>query len=91
MANKPLLIFELQSRHAQYRRMIRTEKGYIGIASSSTQLGDSVALCKGSRVPLVLREEEDSTSWQLVGDVYVHGIMNGEAFVENRCEKMSMV
>jgi hypothetical protein len=71
--------------------MARMEKGYIGIASSLTQLRDSMVLCKGSRVPLVIRLEEGSRSWQLVGDAYDHRIMNGEAFDDRYCAKLSLI
>jgi hypothetical protein len=29
-----------------------------------------------------------STKWRLLGDAYIHGIMRGEAFNEEKCEHM---
>jgi hypothetical protein len=87
--HKPVLRFEMQGRYTLNRRLVKTEKGYIGIASCPTEIGDSVALCKGSKVPLIIRARKESTAWRLVGDAYVHGIMNGTAFEEHKCRKMS--
>lgn len=107
--NGALLKFELQRRHTLYRRLIRTERGYIGLAGNGARVGDSVVLCRGSKVPLVFRRVEAdaetetdagtggstggnaSAAWRLVGDVYVHGIMDGEMFDEGSCKSMTLV
>jgi hypothetical protein len=68
------------------RRLIRTRNGYIGMAGALTMKGDHIALVKGGRIPLVLRRM--GGKWAFVGDSYVHGIMQGEAFYEDRCEKV---
>ena len=68
------------------RRMMRTRKGYIGLAPGLANKGDRVALFKGSSVPLVIRQK--GMDWELIGDCYVHGIMRGEAFREEECETM---
>lgn len=91
IVNSSLLKFEMKGHYTLSRKLIKTSKGYIGLASGATQLGDSIALYKGSRVPLLIRGEKNSTSWRLVGDAYVHGIMNGEKFKEENCEKMSII
>lgn len=85
LSNKPLLKFELQARYTLNRRMVRTERGYFGLAAAETQEGDQIVLCKGSRVPLVMRRGGDAGEWRLVGDCYVHGIMDGEGFEEGSC------
>lgn len=97
--NRPLLKFELQKRNALYRRLIRTEHGYIGLAGNGAQVGDRVVLCRGSRVPLVLRPEAGPSStaaqgtvrYRLVADAYVHGIMQGEGFDESSCASLVLV
>ncbi|MCJ1379676.1 hypothetical protein MMC17_002778 [Xylographa soralifera] len=71
------------------RRICRTEKGYIGIVPRTAEKGDSVGLFKGGAVPLLLRSEDDK--WELVGDAYIHGIMNGEAFVEEKCKYINII
>lgn len=68
------------------RRMIRTRGGYIGLASALVEPGDGVFVVKGSKVPLLLRPSGED--WRLVGDSYVHGIMQGEAFEESLCRRL---
>jgi len=62
-------------------------------------------LCQGSKVPLVFRRvgaeaeaevdtstgREGSEKWRLVGDAYVHGIMEGETFDESSCKSIILV
>lgn len=71
------------------RRIVKTRKGYVGLAAGDTAVDDFVALVQGGQVPLVLRQVD--YYWQLVGDAYVHGIMNGETFEENKCEMIWIV
>lgn len=61
------------------RRRGRTERGFIGQFSHLVQVGDIVFLPLGSPVPFCIRPKPDGT-YMLLGDCYVHGIMNGEAF-----------
>jgi hypothetical protein len=75
--------FTLHCEQTGWRRAIRTQSGYIGLAVHCAEVGDQVALFKGSRMPLVVRQ--DSDDWRLIGDSYVHGIMHGEAWQEDHC------
>ncbi|PVH73536.1 HET-domain-containing protein [Cadophora sp. DSE1049] len=68
------------------RRMVRTEEGYLALVPAGTETGDRVFLLRGGRVPVVLRRRGER--WEVVGEAYVHGIMRGEAWDEERCEKM---
>ena len=67
------------------RRFVVTEKGYMGLAPHCAQVGDSIAVVLGAPVPYVLRPsdvkecESGKETMLLVGDAYVHGIMDGEA------------
>jgi len=65
------------------RRMIRTRDGYIGLAAPMVEHGDGVVLVKGGRMPLILRKTGRNLT--LIGDCYIHGIMQGEAFNERLC------
>ncbi|OCK79122.1 HET-domain-containing protein [Lepidopterella palustris CBS 459.81] len=58
---------------AHGRRMFITSKGYIGLGSFCIVPGDFVCVFKGADVPFVLGNRE-STSFELVGEAYVHGI-----------------
>ena len=75
----------------QDRRMMRSEMGYIGVVQKGTRNGDYVALCKGGKVPLIIRQRNDGPEWELVGDAYIHGMMQGEEWVEEDCEGMWFV
>ena len=82
--------FERYLTMAFGRRLARTEKGYLALVPAHAGVGDSIALCKGGKTPLVLKPSV-AGSWELVGDAYVHGIMNGEAFDEDKCEEIHIV
>ena len=68
------------------KRLLVTETGYIGMAPFEARKGDMVCLLLGCRVPVVLRKFGEG--YQLIGDVYVHGIMNGEALTQDNYDKL---
>jgi len=59
-------------------RMFRTPNNYLGMGPVSTQVGDEVWVLKGARTPFILRRKS-SKQYELIGEAYVHGIMDGEA------------
>lgn len=59
------------------RKMFVTDNGCLGLGPQAMSDGDIVCILSGSIVPLVLRPSRDK--YQLVGEVYIHGIMFGEA------------
>ncbi|KAK4460584.1 heterokaryon incompatibility protein-domain-containing protein [Cladorrhinum samala] len=71
------------------RRLARTEKGHLALVPQLAERGDRVALCRGGKLPLILRQRD--IGWELVGSAYVHGIMRGEAWEEGRCERLVIV
>ena len=71
------------------RKLVRTKKGYIGLASDAVRVNDSVVLCEGGKLPLVVRE--DGQVQRLVSDCYIHGIVHGEAFEEGKCGRMLFI
>lgn len=82
------------STSALGRDIVVTVKGYLGLAPKGCQSGDKVAVMAGGAVPIILRkvaveEREDQSlslevaadaSYEVIGDAYVHGIMDGQAF-----------
>ncbi|KAL9111612.1 MAG: hypothetical protein Q9187_007894 [Circinaria calcarea] len=60
------------------RRFSITEKGFMGLVPNCAEVGDRIFIPVGSKVPLVLRAKNDNT-FLLVGETYIHGIMDGEA------------
>lgn len=64
------------------QRFFITEKGLIGLGSVETNIGDTVSVLCGGRVPFILRPTQQGTRqgrYIFIGHAYVHGIMDGEA------------
>jgi hypothetical protein len=53
----------------------------LGISAQSLDTEDVVWVLAGASVPVVLRRRPKVGDWEVVGEAYVHGIMNGEAAV----------
>ena len=66
---------------SRYRRFGVTQSaGYYVMGPDAMDDGDAVVVLHGGRTPFVLRRRRDGgDGWTLVGECYVHGIMNGEA------------
>lgn len=65
------------SRRTAERVFCMTEEGYCGLLPPRSSVGDYVAVVRGGRVPLVLRGVPGEP-FKLLGEAYVHGLMNGE-------------
>jgi len=59
------------------RRLMVTSEGIVGMAPCRAREGDTLAIVFGCNIPLVLREV-DQNSYQMIGEGYAHGFMNGE-------------
>ena len=80
------------NRVLRLRCLVRTQKGYLGLVPDSSRVGDSVCLLQGASIPFILRlvdpKEEEGTGenleskerWKVVGESYVHGVMQGEVW-----------
>lgn len=68
------------------RKFAVLEDGRIGLVPECSKVGDEVAVLMGVAVPFVLRPIGDSNTWQVVGDCYVHGIMDAEILKEKKKE-----
>jgi len=60
-------------------RMARTSRGFIGTVPRGAKVGDRIVVLYGGQTPFVLRRDEERDMYRLVGDCYVHGLMQGEA------------
>ena len=58
------------------RRFFTTLSGYMGIGPPGMRPGDSICVFLGGSVPWIVRQE--GCDYTLVGECYVHGIMDGE-------------
>ena len=72
-------LFMSNSNFAMWRRTYRTSKGYLGLGPETLQDGDLIFIIAGSPVPFVLRKTAVQGRYRLVGETYVHGIMQGQA------------
>ncbi|KAK0507070.1 hypothetical protein JMJ35_010528 [Cladonia borealis] len=66
---------------APNRKFFTTTKDLIGLGPRSMCKGDIICIMSGGRVPYVLREERDHH--RLIGEAYVHGLMEGQAVDAN--------
>jgi hypothetical protein len=71
------------------RKLMRTSKGYLGLAPADTKEGDIIAILKGRCMPFVMRSR--GGPWELIGPCYLHGVMHGEAFDEDSCSEVRIV
>lgn len=62
---------------SENRCFFSTTSGHVGIGPKVILPGDIVAIIYGSRMPFVLRQSGEY--YRMLGDSYVHGIMDGEA------------
>ncbi|GKT45410.1 heterokaryon incompatibility protein 6, OR allele [Colletotrichum spaethianum] len=81
--------FALYCECAIERRLGWCENGWLALLPEATCKGDKIVLAEGGRVPLVLRPNGDGYN-TFVGEAYVHGIMNGEAFDQSQCHDIKI-
>lgn len=62
---------------SQDRCFLTSSGGYMGIAPNGTKEGGATCILIRGDVPVILRQ--DGESFTLVGECYVHGVMEGEA------------
>jgi hypothetical protein len=73
------------------RRLFKTQSGRLGIGPEDCRVGDPVAIFNGSRTPFVLHPatrtastDPDRFFCELIGDCYVHNVMDGSAMRTRR-------
>ena len=60
------------------RRFCVTEKGYFGLLPPGSRIGDRVCVVLGGQTPFLLRQHPLNPTWELIGECYIHGMMDGE-------------
>lgn len=73
------------------RRLFKTElRQFLGLAPKAAQPGDLICILFGCSVPVVLRsvvvQETGGEYYKFIGECYVHGLMEAEAFDIQRQE-----
>ena len=72
------------------RRLIKTHRGQLGLSPEKTKKRDLICILYGCSVPVVLRKhhaDEPEEFFEFIGECYVHGLMDGEAFTIQQNEK----
>ena len=74
----------------QARVIFTTQRGLIGIGPPYIQSGDLICIIIGAQTPFLVRNIESATEqapmYEVVGDCYVHGLMDGEGLGMGREE-----
>ncbi|KAI4284671.1 MAG: hypothetical protein L6R38_001249 [Xanthoria sp. 2 TBL-2021] len=68
-----------------HRRIFTTKTGLLGLGPKLMgQDGDLITLFKGGALPLIVRpkghNDDGTEEYELIGDCYIHGIMEGELY-----------
>jgi len=69
------IILSLKS-NLVYQKLFHTSKGWIGIGPATATAGDEVWVFYGGKMPFIMRS---GSTYEMIGEAYVHGIMHGEA------------
>ena len=76
-------LYSLAVMDAAYgRRVIVSQHGYIGLCPYSTRRSDCIVAFNGGKTAYILREtyRNGTMNFTYVGEAYIHGFMDGEAF-----------
>lgn len=68
-------------RTFRIKRNMHIVETMVGLIPQHAKVGDQICILYGCSVPVVLRKlptSTDKSDWQLIGEAYVHGIMDGE-------------
>ncbi|KAF2118915.1 heterokaryon incompatibility protein-domain-containing protein [Lophiotrema nucula] len=70
------------------RRLARTKRDkFLSLVPSKTVEKDLICIVAGISVPVILRQRTSGPGYEFIGEAYVHGMMDGEAFeVKRRLE-----
>jgi hypothetical protein len=68
------------------RQLVVSDAGHVCLAPTGVRRGDEICVLYGGRAPFVLRQAErdpdgygDRLLYRIVGEAYVHGVMEGQA------------
>jgi hypothetical protein len=71
------------ARICRSRYFLITEREYLGLGPMTLEVGDIVCVLLGGNLPFILRRQGND-EYRLVGESYVHGLMDGEAIQARR-------
>lgn len=77
---------------ASGRRFCITNKGYMGMVPPLCKPTDVVCIILGALTPYIIRRSSDNeTSYEIVGECYMHGMMDGEMLEAGKVEQLKFV
>lgn len=71
------------------RRFFTSRKGFMGLAPDIAEVGDKISLVSGCCTPLILIH--DGPNFSLVGESYVHGVMDGRLISDAAFQDINLV
>ena len=71
------------------RRLCRKTNAFLALVPAAPKQGEVFALHADGSISYVVRSCD--TTWELVGDVYVHGMLHGEPWDAEKCVQMEFV
>lgn len=72
------------------RQICITDSGYFGLIPWYSEEGDLVCCLAGGSVPYVLRQCGRGNDFKLIGECYIHGVMQGEALRGAKLEDLEV-
>ena len=85
-------IYQKGLAHMERRAMAKTKGGRLALVPESSREGDVITLCKGGKVPLVLRNVPNSCEYQMIGECYVHKFVGSKVvWDEKLCRRLFVV
>ncbi|KAI0544977.1 heterokaryon incompatibility protein-domain-containing protein [Xylaria curta] len=69
-------------RRSFYQTIFRTKSGRLGMAPHPIRSGDEIKIFAGGRFPMIVRPSKGRNTFQLISPAYVHGIMEGQAWLK---------
>ncbi len=80
--------FNCRTPCLEMRRFCTTQKGYVGLVSIRAEEGDKICFFVGCETPFVVRRR--GNVHVLIGDAYVHELMQGQAMAMEDLELQTM-
>jgi hypothetical protein len=71
------------------RRFCVTDQRYFALVPGSAKQGDCIALLRGGSYPVALRA--NGSAWEVVGECYIHGVMQGELYEDTAVTKLTLI
>lgn len=82
------------SASTMLRKLFMSEdEEWLGLAPMDAEVGDIIAVLEGGPVPYILRPRigAEAGCYELIGDAYVHGLMDGEGWKPDLLQEIVLV